>query len=142
MKKLFFALCLMICFIALFGCSDNATGPSTGGGPGTIGGGPGTGGGGVTFTVTVVQDQQGNFFSFTPSTPVVINTVTANCPAAGVTNEQVTADGTTVYSANSPAYVGPVNALAQGQQWSFTISGKLGSSTGTAYTVTANCNVQ
>lgn len=135
MKKLF-SLLFFISLLALISCSDDATG--TGGG--LLGGG---GGGGVTFTVSIAQDQQQQFyFEFKPSTAVVINTITANCAAAGVNNQQVTDDGTTVYDANNPAYVGPITVLAQGQQWSFTIAGKLGSSTGTAYSVTTNYVVQ
>lgn len=79
---------------------------------------------------------------FKPSTSVVINTITANCPAAGVNNEQVTADGTTVFTANDPAYIGPVSGLAQGQQWNFSIVGKVGSSNGASYTATANITIQ
>lgn len=138
MKKIFSFFLVLIAF-AFMSCGDDATGPNTGG----IGGGGGTGGGGVTFTVSLAQDQQQQYyFEFKPSTPVVINTITANCPAAGVNNEQVTDNGTTVYDANNAAYVGPITVLAQGQQWTFTIAGKLGSSTGTAYSVSANFTVQ
>ena len=139
MKK-FLSLFLILGFLALIGCSDDATAPNNGGG---LGGGGNGGGGGVTFTVSLAQDQQQQYyFEFKPSTAVVINTITANCAAAGVNNEQVTDNGTSVYDANNPAYVGPINVLAQGQQWSFTIAGKLGSSTGTAYSVTTNYTVQ
>ncbi|MEO8230887.1 MAG: hypothetical protein ABI638_01300 [Ignavibacteriota bacterium] len=138
MKKLF-SLFLIMGVLIVVGCSDNATGPAGGGGFGGGGGGNGS----VTFTVSLVQDQQQqNFFRFTPNADAVINTITANCAAANVNNEQVQADGTTVYNANNPVDVGPVTGLAQGQQWSFTIAGKLGSSTGTAYSVTANFTVQ
>lgn len=145
MKKLYL-LCLALCFLVLYGCSNDSAGPTQAGGfgGGTNGGGnTGGGGGGVTFTVALKQDQQQQtYFEFTPSTAVVINSITANCPEAGVTNEQVTDDGTTVYDANDPAYVGPLTGLAQGQHWSFTIEGKIGSSTGTAYTATTNFTVQ
>jgi len=133
MKKIF-SLFLILGALFAFSCSDDATSPNSGG----IGGGGG-GTGGVTYTVTVAQDnQQQLFFEFKPSVDAVITTITANCAAANVNNEQVTDNGTTVYNANNPAYVGPITVLAQGQQWTFTIAGKLGSSTGTAYSVTAN----
>ncbi|MBE0551446.1 MAG: hypothetical protein IH619_03615 [Ignavibacterium sp.] len=140
MKKIF-SLFLMISALIAFSCSDNATGPTTGGIGGGIGGGGNTGG--VTYTVSLAQDnQQQYYFEFKPSVDAVITTITANCAAANVNNEQVTDDGTTVYNANNPAYVGPITILAQGQQWTFTIAGKLGSSTGTAYSATANFTVQ
>ena len=140
MKKFFF-LFLITGVLLVIGCSDNATAPTTGGG-GTGGGGGGNTGG-VTYTVSLAQDQQQQyFFEFKPSVDAVVNTITANCAAAGVNNEQVTDNGTTVYNANNPLYVGPITVLAQGQQWTFTIVGKLGSSTGAAYTATANFTVQ
>lgn len=140
MKRIF-SLFLIISALIAFGCSDNATGPTTGGIGGGIGGGGNTGG--VTYTVALAQDnQQQYYFEFKPSVDAVITTITANCAAANVNNEQVTDDGTTVYNANNPAYVGPITILAQGQQWTFAIAGKLGSSTGTAYSVTANFTVQ
>ena len=138
MKK-FFSLLLIMGALILVGCGDDADGP-TGAGGGLCGGGNG---GCVTYTVTLAQDnQQQYYFEFKPSVDAVINTITANCAAANVNNEQVTDNGTTVYNANNPAYVGPITVLAQGQQWTFTIAGKLGSSTGSAYTATANFTVQ
>jgi hypothetical protein len=138
MKKFFF-LFLIAGVLLVVGCSDNATAPTGGGG---LGGGGGTNGS-VTYTVSLVQDQQQQyFFEFKPSVDAVINTITGNCAAAGINNEQVTDDGTTVYNANNPAYVGPITVLAQGQQWTFTIAGKIGSNTGAAYTATANFTVQ
>jgi hypothetical protein len=138
MKKIF-SLFLIMSALLIIGCGDDATGPTTGG----LGGGGGNTGG-VTYTVNLVQEQQTQdlYFEFTPSVDVVINTITGNCPEANINNEQVQFDGTTVYRANSPAYVGPLTILAQGQKWAFTIAGKLGSSTGTAYSVTANFTVQ
>jgi hypothetical protein len=139
MKKLF-SLFLLISALISFSCSDDATGPTTGGIGGGIGGGGTTGG--VTFTVSVVQDnQQQLFFEFKPSVDAVINSITANCAAANVNNDQVTGDGTTVFNANNPAYVGPLTIIAQGQQWTFNFKGKLGSSTGTAYDVTTNYTI-
>lgn len=139
MKKIF-SLFLIISALISFSCSDNSTDPN---GTGGIGGGGNTGS--VTFTVSLIQDAQQNyFFEFKPSVNIVINTITANCAAANVNNEQVTDNGTTVYSSTDPAYVQvpDPNVLAQGQKWTFVIAGKLGTSTGTAYSVTANYTVQ
>lgn len=140
MKRIF-SLFLMLSALITFSCSDDAVSPNGGGG---LGGGGGNGGGGVTFTVTLQQIDQNNYqFVFAPSTGVVINTITANCPAANINNEQVTGDGTTVFNTNDPAAVNvPANILAQGQVWAFTIAGKIGSSTGTAYSSTANHTIQ
>ena len=139
MKRVF-SLFLIISALIAFSCSDDATGPSGGG----LGGG-GNGGGGVTFTMGAVQGsaQGQTIFTFKPSTAVVVTSVTFNCAAAGVNNQQVPDDGTTVYTSTNPDYFEVVdpNILAQGQKWSFTIAGKLGSSTGTAYSVAANCDI-
>ncbi|MCL6494464.1 MAG: hypothetical protein K6T54_06735 [Ignavibacterium sp.] len=133
-------LSLLIIAAIAVGCSDNPTAPTNGGG---IGGSGGGNTGSVVYTVSVVQDQAAqNYFEFKPNIAVTINTITANCPAAGVNNEQVTDDGTTVYDANNPAYVGPVNVLALGQQWTFTITGKIGSNNGASYSVTTNFTVR
>lgn len=144
MKRFFTFLLAALTVFAFISCKDNSTSPNNTGGIG--GGGIGGGGGGgvnVSFTVALAQDnQQQYFFEFKPSTSVVINTITANCPAAGVNNEQVTADGTTVFTANDPAYIGPVSGLAQGQQWNFSLVGKVGSSNGASYTATANITIQ
>jgi len=139
MKKIF-SLFLIISALISFSCSDDAVGPNNGGG---LGGGGNNGG--VTFTVSIVQDaNQDKFFEFKPSVDIVINTITANCAAAGINNEQVTDNGTTVYSSTDPPYVKipDPNILVKNQQWTFVIAGKLGSSTGTAYSVTANFTVQ
>jgi hypothetical protein len=128
-------------FLPLISCSNDA-----GGAPndpfGAGGGGGGTGN--VTFTVRVVYDQEQNyFFEFKPSVDVVINTITANCVPRAVTNEVVTLDGTTVYSANNPAYPPvPYDMLAVGEQWTFVVAGKIGSAQGASFSVNANCTVQ
>lgn len=138
MKKLF-SLFIIISAVIAFSCKDNSTG--TTGGIGGIGGGGG--GGGVTFTVSLAQDnQQQYYFEFKPSTGVVITSITVNCAAAGVNNQNVPGDGTSVFNANQPAYIGPVTGLAVGQKWDFTIAGKIGSSTGAAYSSTASLTIQ
>ncbi len=123
---------LLLTFI---GCSSDS--PTGSGGIG--GGGGGTGG--VTFTVSLVQDQQQQiYFRFTPSTGVVINTIRGVCQAIQV-DETVTDNSGKVYTQNEPADVGPISGLQQGQQWVFTITGKIGSTTGQAYTVTVNYTI-
>lgn len=142
MKKFFF-LFLVMGVLLVVGCSDKATAPTGSGGIGGGGNGGGGNTGGVTFTVTLQQVDQDNYqFVFTPNTGAVINTITANCAAANINNEQVAGDGTTVWNTNNPAGVTvPANILAQGQKWTFTIVGKVGSSTGAAYTATANLTI-
>lgn len=128
---------LILSLLTLIGCSDDTTDPNGSSGWGS--------GGGITFTVSLVQDNnQAYWFEFKPSTGAVINTVTINCTAANVTNEQVQGDGTTVFTSTNPAYIQipDPTVLAQNQVWSFTIAGKIGSSTGTTYSVTATCKIQ
>ncbi|RJP65233.1 MAG: hypothetical protein C4539_13505 [Ignavibacteriales bacterium] len=140
MKKLLLAIIPLILFLFSPGCKDDSGGTATdpfGGG----GGGGGTNTGNVTFTVSVVQDnQQQVYFEFKPSTNVVINTIKAVSAALGI-DETVNADGTTVYSQTSPAYVGPIDGLQSGASFVFTITGKVGSATGTAYTSTVNYTI-
>ncbi len=122
------------------GCNNN-----TGGGTDPFGdGGNGDGGGNtgnVTFTVSLVQDnQQQYYFEFKPSTEVYITQIVANCAAAGVTNETVAVGD--VYSSTAPVDVGPVTGLQVGQQWTFTTTGNIGNQQGTAFTATSNFTVQ
>lgn len=134
MKKLFI-LFLPLLFFFLSGCSNDSGG--SGSNPfGT--GGTGGGTGNVTITVAVVQDGQGQqYFQFTPSTSVVVNQVRLQCTAQQV-DETVQGDGQTVYTTTDGFSVGPLNQgiLQTGQQWNFTITGKVGSATGTAFTAT------
>ena len=133
-----YLLSIIFTFALLFfnGCSNDAAPTSSGGGG--LGGG-GTGGtGGVTITVSVVQDDQGQqHFLFKPSTSVVVNQVRLQCTAQQV-DETVQGDGQTVYTTTDGFSVGPLNQgiLQTGQQWNFTITGKVGSATGTAFTAT------
>ncbi len=96
-----------------------------------------------TFQVQLVQDQQQQpYFEFTPDTSVTVNLITADCADANVNNQQIQGDGTTVFSATVPFYIGPVTvALQSGQQWTFTITGKIGSTTGQDYTSTVNFTI-
>ncbi|MEJ2613366.1 MAG: hypothetical protein P8Z35_00255 [Ignavibacteriaceae bacterium] len=148
MRTILFFLSISILF--LFGCSNNNGNPASAGGVGGIGvagggntGGNGTGGGAVTFTIDVVHNQQNvNYFQFTPSTGVTLTMVTGNCPAANVNNQQVQGDGTTLYTNNDPFYI-PLTGInvQSGQQWTFTITGKIGSSTGQDYTSNARYTI-
>jgi hypothetical protein len=144
MKKL--SIIVLFCSaLLLSSCSDDAAPTGNGGGFGGPGGGGGGGNGNVAITVGLIQNQQSGdyYFEFKPSTGVTVTTITGNCAAAGVNNQQIPGDGTTVFTGTDPFYVGPVtNLVASGQQWSFNIKGKIGSSTGTAYDVNASCNVQ
>jgi hypothetical protein len=107
---------------------------------------PGVGGeGNVSFTVALAQDDQQNlFFEFTPSTNVVISSMSAQCQALNlnetVTDEEIPDD---IFGPQQPLYVGPLTVdLQQGQQWSFTMQGKIGSATGQAFNASANFTVQ
>jgi len=136
MKKIF-TIIPLIFLLFYSGCSDDSGSTAT---DPFGGGGGGTNTGNVTFTVAVVQDNQQVYFEFKPSTGVVINTIRGVCAALAI-DETVNADGTTVYSQTSPAYVGPIEGLQSGSSFVFTITGKVGSSTGTAYTSTVNFTV-
>lgn len=140
MKKIF-SLFLLISALISFSCSDDATGPSGGG----LGGGGGTGGGGVTFTMGAVQGSQPDqtIFTFKPSVDVTVTTVTLSLPAQSFTDTQTNPNpnsvltAQTVYGLDQQEYTG----VQPGQQWQFVFVGKLGSSTGTAYNVTANYTI-
>ena len=148
MKTILFFLSIAV--LLFFGCSNNSgsnptdtggvgVGVGTGGGTGGNGGGTGS----VTFTVDVVHDQQNtNYFQFTPSTSVTLNNIVANCAAAGISNQQVAGDGTTVFTNNDPIYVPLTGVNVQsGQQWTFTLTGKIGSTTGQDYTSNTNYTI-
>lgn len=50
-------------------------------------------------------------------------------------------DGTTVFAANTPHAIGEYTGVQSGQKWVFTIEGKIGSATGTAFNVATNFTV-
>jgi len=138
MKKLIFTF-LPLLFIHFNGCSnDGGTGANPFGA-----GGNGGGTGNVTFTVSVVQDGQGQqFFQFAPSTNVVVDQVRAQCTPQQI-DETVQGDGQTVYSPNDGFSIGPIpqGSLQTGNLWTFTLQGKLESATGTAYNVNSTYTV-
>lgn len=138
MKSLFAALSLLIFAFIYSGCSNSST---NGNDPFNPGGGGNTGN--ITFTTSVVQDQQNNtFFRFAPSADVTLDSIVVNCAALGITNVVVTGDHQTVFNAQNPMDLGPITGLAQGQEWTFKISGKQGTSQGTGYSTTFNYTVQ
>jgi hypothetical protein len=148
MKTILIFLSILILFF--FGCSNNNSNPASAGSVGGIGvagggnaGGNGAGSEAVTFTIDVVHDQQNvNYLQFTPNTDVTLTMVTGNCAAANVNNQQVQGDGTTVYTNNAPFYI-PLTGInvQSGQRWTFTITGKIGSSTGQDYTSNTNYTI-
>ncbi|HRI84766.1 MAG TPA: hypothetical protein PK536_04890 [Ignavibacteria bacterium] len=139
MKKIYLALTLVLAII-MSSCSSNSTSGS--GGIITPGGGGGNTGN-VTFNTSLVQDQGVIYFQFIPSTGVVLTKITASCPQAQISNEVINGDGTTVYSQSNPMLLNTTGVtIAQGQQWTFIIEGKVGSSSGAAYTTTVNYTVQ
>ncbi len=144
MKRIFLTLVPIIIFFIFIGCNKDSGGTTTD--PFNSGTGGTTGGttGSVTFQVQIVHDQQGtNYFEFSPSTSVTITKITANCAQAGINNEEVQGDETTLYDQTSPADV-PITGvtLQTGQTWSFVIVGKIGGSTGEAYSSNVSHTVQ
>ncbi len=136
MKNLLIGFAVLMFFLVP-GCKSDS--PTGGGGLGGGGGGGGTGS--VTFTISVVQDQQGQvFLQFQPNTSATITSIKAVCQAINV-DETVTDNSGTVYNSNNPINIGPLTVLQTGQQWTFTIKGKVGSATGQDYTVTVNYTI-
>ncbi len=138
MKKIFI-LGLTITLVTLIGCSNDSPTSANGG----LGGGPtGTGGGAnVTFTTAAVQDNQGQFyFELKPSTDIVLDQVRAQCPAIGV-DETLQDTSGDVYNSTDPIYVGPVQGIQSGQEWTFNLMGKIGTANGQQYNETVTYNV-
>ena len=138
MKKFFFLL-LMIGVLIVVGCKDNTTGPTTGG----FGGGGGGNTGGVTFTMGTTQgSQQGNtMFTFRPSTDITITSVNIKLPAQQFEDPLTNPNPNEVYNSQNTYQIEEYTGVQSGQQWEFVFVGKLGSSTGTAYTVTTNYTI-
>jgi len=135
MKKL---LTLIIVTFALFysGCSNDS------GGTGTDPFGPGGGGtGNVTFTITVEQGQQGINFRLKPSQSITVTTITVSLPAQNFTDPITNPNPDEVFDTANGFVVGEYTGTASGQQWTFAVQGKIGSSTGTAYNVTSNFTI-
>jgi hypothetical protein len=136
MKKIF-SLFLLIIVLLAFSCSDDATAPTNSGG---LGGG--TGGGGVTFTMGKTPGQQGGvIFTFKPSIDVTITTVTLKLPEQQFEDPLTNPNPNEVYTSQNTYEIEEYTGVQSGQKWQFVFVGKLGSSTGTAYTVTANYTI-
>ncbi len=142
MKKFAIAI-LFISGFFLIGCkSDTVTNP-TGGGVGGIGGGGG-GTGNVTFTVSAVQgSQQGLIsFSFIPSVNVTVTTILVSLPAQNFTFTETNPNPDEVFNPTEGFQITDYQGVEAGQQWTFNVKGKIGTSTGQAYDVTVNYTIQ
>lgn len=139
-------LALAVLFISSFyliGCkNDTVTNPTGGGIGGTGGGGGGTGN--VTFTVTTSQGSQQDFtnFNFKPSTNVTVKTVVVSLPAQNFTFTETNPNPDEVFNTTDGFQIVDYQGVAAGQQWTFKITGNIGSSTGQAYDVTVNYTIQ
>lgn len=142
MKKFAIAV-LFISSFYFFGCKDNVTNPVDGG-DGVSGGGGGGGTGNVTFTVTAVQGAQQGFtnFAFKPSVNVTVTTVEVSLPAQNFTFTETNPNPDEVFDPAVGFQIEDYQGVAVGQQWTFKITGKIGSSTGQAYDVTVNYTIQ
>jgi len=92
----------------------------------------------------LVQDNQNNiYFQFKPGTGAVIQKITAQCQALGLNDVVEDAEiPDDVFSATYPLNVGPITVnLVKGQAWTFVVSGKVGSATGSAFSTTVNYTV-
>ena len=137
--KIIFSVFTIFCLFLFNSCSNNSGNPTgTGGGGGGVGGGGG--GGSVTFGITQAAGNTGIIFYATPSAAVVITNVNVSVPAAQYTKDFPDATGT-VYQANKAVEINEFTGVASGQKWVFVFTGKLGSTTGTAFSVTSNYTV-
>ena len=138
MKKLLIVF-LPLLFIFFNGCSNNGTG--TGSDPFGGGGIGGGGTGSVTWTISQRQgDNGGIMFTAKPSVAVTVTSVAISLPAQNF-NDPVQGDGQTVYQPGQFYDISEYTGVASGQQWTFAFQGKVGSSTGTAYTANSNYTV-
>ena len=136
--KILFSVFTIFCLFLFNSCSNNSGSPT--GADGAAGGGGG-GGGSVTFTITQGAGNQGGIiFYATPSAAVTITKVNSSVPAVQFTLD-TQGDGTTVFPASKPVSINEFTGVASGQKWVFVFTGKLGSSTGTAFTATSNYTV-
>jgi hypothetical protein len=139
MKNLVSVFTILLMFLFTSCKSDSSNPTSTG-----IGGlgGPGGGGGNnsVAFTISQQPGNTGVVFFAAPSVAVVITSVAVSLPAQSFT-DTVPGDGTTVFAANVAVSIREYTGVASGQKWTFVFIGKLTSSTGTAFTATANYTV-
>ena len=134
--KILFSVFTIFCLFLFNSCSNNSGSPT---GTDLFGGGGG-GGGSVTFGITQAAGNTGIIFYATPSAAVVITDVNVSVPASQFTKDYTDATGT-VYPANKAIEINEFTGVASGQKWVFVFTGKLGSATGTAFSVTSNYTV-
>lgn len=135
MKILLSALTIF-CLILFNSCKSDS-----GGGGNAFGTGPGGGTGGVTFVITQGAGNQGGTILYaSPSTAVTVTNVNYSV-VNSTTKGDIPGNGTTVYPANQPVSIGEFQTQP-GLQYVLVFTGKLGSATGTAYSVTSNYTVQ
>jgi hypothetical protein len=138
--KILISVFTIFCLFFFNSCKSDSAG--SGGGFGVDPGGGG--GGGVTFGITVGPGNisaNNKIFYGTPSTAVVVTNVNVSVAAAQY-NHDFQGDGTTVYPANQPVSINEFSGVAPGQVWVFVFTGKLGSATGTAFSVSSTYTVQ
>ena len=132
----------MVLFLFLFAsCKSDSSPTNANGGIGGLGGNGGGGGNNsVTFTVSQQTGNTGIVFFASPSVAVVITSVAVSLPAQSFT-DTVPGDGTTVFPANQAVSIREYTGVTSGQKWTFVFTGKLGGTTGTAFSSTANYTV-
>ena len=98
-------------------------------------------GGTITFTMSTEQGQQGVNFRFKPSTSVTVTQVTVSLPAQQFQDVVTNPNPNEVFDTANGFVVGEYTGVQTGQQWTFNVQGKIGSSTGTAYNVNTNFTI-
>lgn len=135
MKRLLSFL-LFAAMLMFFGCSNDSGNPT---GVGNVG----TGGGNVTFAMGIAQGPQGGIvFTFKPSANVTLKTLVLKLPGQQFEDTITNPDPATVFEGGTEysteqEYTGVVS----GQQWEFTFTGNVGSTTGSAFTVTSTYTI-
>ena len=142
MKRIAIALFSVLFLVLSSGCKNDSTGsPTDGFGGGGAGGGGGTGN--VTTAVDIISYGTTYYFQLKPSTGVVITKAVVSCATLGV---NATYDATSipagVYTTTYPLLIPIEWNAATGQKWTFTLTGNVGSATGTAFTSTTTYTIQ
>ena len=141
MKRIFVVL-LAVGFVVLSqGCKNDSTGSPTDGFGGGTGGTGNTGN--VSATVAVVSDGTQYLFQLKPSTAVIITGATVKSGTAVNIAYGPANIPTSVFSATYPLLIPIQNnwPATTGTVYTFTLSGNVGSATGTAFTCTATYTV-
>jgi hypothetical protein len=134
MKK-FLILSFAALLITIAGCNNDS--PT---GTGGFGDGGNDGTGGVTFTIGQRNGTQGIIFTAKPSTAVTVTSVTVRLPAQNF-QDDLQADGQTVFQPDQFYDIDEYTGVASGQQWTFRFQGRIGNAQGTQYDVTSNYTV-